>query len=159
MKSQPVVVAHDITIDAPLEAAWSFIRNPQLLSRCIPGVSSVTENSDGSFSVLVEITLSLLKARFDLEVQILEEAPPDSIVASIEGAERLTGSNLEARNRMQLNPSDRGTELSFTIDAAISGKLAALGGGSVIKLTSRKMARAFADRVRQQLEEQTTRAE
>ena len=59
-------------MDVPAEEVWAFLRNPETLSQCIPGVSSVAAKSDGSFSVLVEITLSLLTARFDLEVQILE---------------------------------------------------------------------------------------
>ena len=61
---------------------------------------------------------------------------------------------LVAQNSMGLRSMCSGMEVSFSIDAKLSGKLAALGGGSVIKLTSRKLAREFAKRVKQRLEEQ-----
>jgi carbon monoxide dehydrogenase subunit G len=48
---------------------------------------------------------------------------------------------------------------AFLRNPKLSGKLAALGGGSVIKLTSREMARQFAKRVKQRLKEQAIHAQ
>lgn len=159
MKTQTVFVEQAFVVDLPQSEAWTFLRNPQKLGACIPGVTNVDANADGSFGVLVEITLSLLTARFELLVKILEEDPPSIMVASLQGSDPKSRSVLLAQNSIGLRETSSGTEVSFSIDASLSGKLAALGGGSVIKLTSRKMARQFAERVKQQLEEQTAHAQ
>ena len=155
MKTQTVFVEQAFVVDLPQSEVWTFLRNPQELGACIPGVTNV----DGSFSFLVEITLLLLTARFELLVKILEEDLPSIMVASLQGSDPKSRSVLLAQNSIGLRETSSGTEVSFSIDASLSGKLAALGGGSVIKLTSRKMARQFAERVKQQLEEQTAHAQ
>lgn len=152
MTARPVVVEHAFTVNAPLDRVWAFMRNPALISACIPGVSDVTRRDDGTFNAVVQVTLSLIKARFELLVRIAEEQPPFCLIAEIRGEDGKTGTLLETRNRVDLSAGAGETEVAFRIDAKLTGKLAALGGGSLVKLTSRRMARDFAANVKERIE-------
>ena len=153
MVSQPVVVERTFTVDAPQDRAWAFFRNPASLSACIPGVSDVTALRAGTFRATVEVTISILKARFDTQVCIAEEQPPSCLVVKMSGKDGKTQTLLETRNTVNLVSKDgRQTEVTFRIDAKLTGKLAALGGGMAVKLKSRQIARAFALEVTQKIE-------
>jgi carbon monoxide dehydrogenase subunit G len=153
MMSQPVRVERAFTVNAPRERVWAFLRDPACLSACIPGVSDVKALKDSAFQAIVEVTILTLTARFDLDVRIAEETPPSCMVAEMSGKDEKTGSLLETRNRVELKAMEGDqTEVVFCIDARLSGKLAALGGGMAVKIKSRQMAREFAKEVKCRIE-------
>ena len=153
MVTQPVVVEGTLTVNVPQDRAWSFLKHPASLSACIPGVSNITARQDGTFQATVEVAISVLKAQFDMQVRIAEEQPLSCLVAEMSGSDAKTGTLLKTRNRVDLTPKNSGqTRIAFRIDAVLSGKLAALGGGMAVKLHSRRMARAFAATLKQNME-------
>lgn len=153
MTTQPVSVERRFDVDAPRDRVWSFMRDPASFSSCIPGVSDVQALDDGTFRATVEAKVSILTARFPMSVRIVEEDPPMHLVAEMSGTDEKTGTRLETRNEVYLREGDEGTtEVTFGIDAKLSGKLAALGGGMAVKLKSRHMAKAFAQEVKERIE-------
>ncbi len=153
MVTQPVTVERTFTVNVPQDRAWAFLRDPASLSTCIPGVSDVTALEDGAFRATVEVAISILKARFDMHVCIAKEQPPSCLVAEMSGKDEKTQTLLETRNTVTLRAKENSqTEVAFRIEAKLTGKLAALGGGMAVKLKSRQMARAFAKEVKQKIE-------
>ncbi len=153
MTTQPVSVERSFDIDAPRDRVWSFMRDPASFSSCIPGVSDVEALDDGTFRATVVAKVSILTACFPMSVRIMEEDPPRHLVAEMSGTDAKTGTHLETRNEVDLREGDGGrTEVAFRIDAKLSGKLAALGGGMAVKLKSRQVAKAFALEVKAKIE-------
>ena len=153
MTTQPVLVERSFVVEAPGDRVWSFLRDPASFSSCIPGVSDVQALDDGTFKATVEAKVSILTARFAMSVRIVDEDPPKRLVAEMAGADEKTGSRLETRNEVDLREGEgETTEVAFRIDARLSGKLAALGGGMAVKLKSRQMAKAFAAEVKTRIE-------
>ena len=153
MTTQPVLVERSFEVDAPRDRVWAFMRDPASFSSCIPGVSDVEALSDGTFSAVVGVKVSILTARFAVSVRIVEEDSPRHLVAEMSGTDAKTGTRLETRNEVHLRQGDDGiTEVAFRIDARLSGKLAALGGGMAVKLKSRQMAKTFAKEVKARIE-------
>ncbi len=152
--AQDVGVANSFIVQAPQNQVWGFLRDPISLSTCMPGVSDIKALEDGTFRATVEVKISLITARFQMEMQITEEEPPHYLLAEMCGKDDRTGSLLESRSHLELKEAGKGdTEVGFRIDARLSGLLSALGGGMAVKLKSRQMAASFAAAAKQRIED------
>jgi len=151
--AQDVGVANSFIVQASQNRVWRFLRDPISLSACIPGVSDIKALEDGTFRAIVEVKISLLTARFHMEMQIAKEEPPLYLVAEMRGKDDRTGSLLESSSHVELKEAGADeTEVEFRIDARLSGLLSALGGGMAVKLKSRQMAASFAAAAKQRIE-------
>ncbi|MBI4532033.1 MAG: SRPBCC family protein [Candidatus Latescibacteria bacterium] len=157
MITQPIKIAQTFTVHPPLETVWGFLRDPESFASCIPGVERVEAIDERTFKATVTVKIMLVTARFRIVVRITEEQPPLSLVSTIDGDDEKTRSGLEMTNTLTLRSfvsggTHEGTEVAYQIDARLSGKLAALGGGIAVKLKASQMGREFAQEVRRRVE-------
>jgi carbon monoxide dehydrogenase subunit G len=153
MTTQPITIRQKFTVNVPIETVWGFLRDPELFTSCIPGVEQIEAIDERTFRAMVTVKITLVTARFRITVEITEEQPPACLMSMIRGDDEKTKSGLEMMNTLTLTPSINGeTEVAYRIDAKLSGKLAALGGGIAVKLKAAQMGREFAQEVKRNLE-------
>ena len=113
-------------IEAPIDAVWAFVRNPQTVAPCIPGCEELNKTSDTEFQAVATTKLGPVKARFKGKVQLTDLNPPNGYKISGEGDGGVAGF-AKGGATVALTEKDGGTLLSYNVEAQIGGKLAQLG--------------------------------
>lgn len=142
-------IEDECVLPAPREKVWAMLNDIEVLRACIPGCESLEEHDGGRMTAVVTTKIGPIKARFAGDVQLSDLVPPVSYTIQGEGKGGIAGF---AKGRADVALSDHpdGTLLRYTVDVAIGGKIAQLGG-RLIAATSKKLSeqffKAFAERV------------
>ncbi len=130
-------------IEAPRDAVWSGLNNPDILKQSIPGCESLEQVSDTEFNAVVQAKVGPVKAKFKGSVTLSDLNPPESYRISGEGKGGAAGF---AKGGAVVTLSEDGdaTILKYDVDADVGGKLAQIGG-RLLEGTSKKLAGEFFD--------------
>jgi uncharacterized protein len=129
--------AGSVDIAAPRDRVWAFVIDPNQVGQCGPGVESIDVIDATHFKATAKVGIGFISARFVVNMEMAEQAPPDRAVIKAHG--QAPGSAVDATASMQLSDLDGGgTRMDWTADVAIAGSLASLGG-RLIEGTANKM--------------------
>lgn len=147
-----MIIENKIDVRAPINEVWDFLLNIEEMSKCMPGVESVTK-SDGSASYTgtLKIGIGPITAQFSGHLSIKEIKPPTFLSAELSGDDRASASFVKATFTANLEPVDEGTRLHYKMDLTLRGRLAQFGT-AVVNATAKKMTADFAENLRAKLE-------
>jgi 2-furoyl-CoA dehydrogenase large subunit len=114
-------------VKAPPEAVWAMLLDADVLASIIPGSHGVQKLSDTHFRADVTLGVGPVKGRYKADVQLSNLDPPRAVTlsGSVVGALGTGGGT----GRVTLTPDGQGgTVISYTYEAAVGGKVAAVGG-------------------------------
>ncbi len=141
----------NVTIQAPREAVWEFLTEPDQVSTCAPGLESLTVIAPGErFEVVAAVGFGTVKVRFVTDVKWTELDAPHRARMVAHGT--APGSAVDVQASMEL--AEQGpeiTQMTWTAQVTVSGTITSLASrlmGSVTK----KVTNAFFDCVRKQVE-------
>ena len=118
-------------------------RDAEVLKRCIPGCQSLEKTSDTELKATVGLKVGPVNAKFNGDVTLSDMDPPNSYRISGSGKGGAAGSASGGAD-VKLAAVDGGTELSYDVDAKVSGKIAQLGA-RLIDATAASLANKFFD--------------
>ena len=128
-------------IPAPREEVWRALNDPDILGRSIPGCQEIEKVTDTHFTAKVTAKVGPVKANFLGAVTLSDLDPPNGYTISGEGKGGAAGF-ARGGAKVTLTQDGDGTLLSYTVNAAVGGKLAQIGS-RLIDATARKMAEQF----------------
>jgi uncharacterized protein len=129
-------------IDAPRETVWNGLNDPKILQACIPGCDKIESSSPTEMKATVVIKVGPVKASFAGEVTLSDLKAPESYRISGKGQGGFAGF-AEGGATVQLTAlSPTQTQMDYTVDAQIGGKLAMLGS-RLIDSTAQSLAGQF----------------
>lgn len=128
-------------ISAPRDVVWRALNSADALKACIPGCEDLEKTSENGFTATVVQKIGPVKARFNGEVQLENINAPESYTIRGEGKGGVAGFAKGGAD-VHLAEDANGTLLTYTVNAQIGGKLAALGS-RLIESTSKKLAAKF----------------
>jgi carbon monoxide dehydrogenase subunit G len=131
-------------LPAPQADVWRKLNDVDVLKRCIPGCESLEKTGENDLKATVALKIGPISARFQGNVTLSDLDPPNAYRISGSGNGGVAGSGNGGAN-VRLRPSGTGTELSYDVDANVSGKIAQLGG-RLIDATAASLANQFFDR-------------
>jgi carbon monoxide dehydrogenase subunit G len=145
--------SHSLIVDAPAEQVWSMLRDPNSIAPAIPGFQSLNVVDDDNFSVQIAQRIGPFRASFDLRMTLTEVVKLKLIRATGQGAEA-GGGLLKVPSAVveMASLGDGKTELSFTIEFTLLGKLGAMGY-PLVKRKAGEMAQLFGENLRERLEQ------
>ena len=114
-------------VAAAPEAVWAMLLDPDTLAAIIPGAHDVRKVSDTRFTADVTLGIGPVKGRYKAQVALSALDPPKAVTLSgkVDGNLGFGGGS----GRITLTPdSAGGTELSYTYEAFVGGKVASVGG-------------------------------
>ncbi|MCP5180746.1 MAG: carbon monoxide dehydrogenase subunit G [Pseudomonadales bacterium] len=129
-------------IPAPKARVWAALNDPQVLAGCIQGCQEMQRLDDSHFDARVKARVGPVSATFDVALELQDVRAPDSyrIVGNVKGGAAGFARG-EAVVKLDAAEAD-GTRLTYTVEAAIGGKLAQVGS-RLIDAATRKMADEF----------------
>ncbi len=131
-------------IAADRATVWAHLNSADTLRACIPGCEELTGSPADGFAAVVKQKVGPVKATFKGAVTLADVTPPESYRIVGEGKGGVAGFAKGSAD-VQLVDLPEGTELRYSVDAAVGGKLAQLGN-RVVGGFARKMADEFFDR-------------
>ena len=138
-------ITGEYQIDAPREAVWAALNDPEMLKKCIPGCESLEKVSDTQFAAKVTAAIGPVRAKFNTALSLEDLKPPESY--------RLVGESKAAAGfgsgsaTVKLEENDGGTLLRYNADFKVGVNLAQVGSRLVLGAT-KKTADDFSARFR-----------
>ncbi|WP_086997032.1 SRPBCC family protein [Rhizobium sullae] len=128
-------------INAPRDAVWIALNDPEVLKRCIPGCQSLEMKSPTELAAVVKVKIGPVSATFNGEVTLTNVNAPESYTISGEGKGGVAGF---AKGGADVTLTAEGAEtvLQYAVKAHVGGKLAQLGA-RLVDSTSQKLAQQF----------------
>ncbi|MFV0491604.1 MAG: CoxG family protein [Pseudorhodobacter sp.] len=144
-------------IAADVATVWSAILSAEVLKECVPGCESMSGNPEEGFEAIVVQKVGPVKAKFTGKVTLSDMVEGESLTINGEGKGGAAGFAKGSAN-VTLAPSEKGTLLSYEVEAKVGGKLAQLGS-RIIDGFAKKMADDFFTRFQAAVEENPEEAE
>ncbi|EKF19375.1 SRPBCC family protein [Nitratireductor pacificus] len=137
-----MVIEGEERIEAPVDAVWRALNDPEVLKACIPGCEELEKTSDTEFAATVALKIGPIKARFNGAVELSNLNPPHSYTISGEGKGGVAGFAKGGADVALREDGADATILSYSAKADVGGKMAQLGS-RLIQSTSKKLAGQF----------------
>jgi carbon monoxide dehydrogenase subunit G len=129
-------------INAPRQAVWLALNDPEVLKQSIAGCEELAKTSDTEFQAQVTAKVGPVKAKFSGKVTLSELDPPNGYTITGEGSGGAAGfAKGGAKVRLE-DAENSGTLLKYEVHAQIGGKLAQIGS-RLVDGAARKMADEF----------------
>ena len=127
-------VEKTFTVQAPPQVVWDFAKDPERMAPCIPGCTGISAVDDTRYKARVAVKVGPISAKFNLELEIVDETPPVEIISKTRGEEGTRASMLTADNVVRLSPNgDGSTEVYCSSESSITGRLGKYGAGMMMK--------------------------
>lgn len=131
----------EVAINVPRERVWAALNDAAVLRQCIPGCEEVVDESPTERRARVMVKLGPVRARFNGRVTLSEVEAPQRCVMGFEGSGGAAGM-ASGRSQVELHEEGGGTRLTYTVKAAIGGKLGQIGG-RMIDASAKQLADQF----------------
>ena len=128
-------------IEAPREAVWKALNDPEVLKQAIPGCQEIEKVSDTEFTATVKAKVGPVSATFKGAVTLADLDPPKGYTISGQGKGGAAGF-AKGGAKIRLEEDGAATVLRYDVDAQVGGKLAQIGS-RLIDATAKKMADDF----------------
>ena len=145
-------LAGEYRIEAPRDAVWQALNDPDVLKQCIPGCQEIEKESDTAFNARVKSKIGPVSATFKGKVTLSELDPPNGYTISGEGQGGVAGF-AKGGARVTLEEDGAATMLRYTADGQVGGKLAQVGA-RLVEGTAKKVADDFFTRFNELVSQQ-----
>ena len=143
--------AGTVEIKAPRDRVWAFVTDPNQVGSCGPGVESIEVVDETHFRARAKVGVGFISARFVVDLEMAEQAPPDRAVIRARG--QAPGSAVDATASMTLADGPyAATLMDWVADVTIAGTIASVGA-RLIEGTANKMIGQTFECMRAKLEE------
>lgn len=129
------------TLDATPAEVWAALFDRAVLEQAIPGCETLDQSSDTDFAAVVKLKIGPVSARFKGDVSLSDIEPLVACTLSGKGSGGIAGF-AKGSARVTLTSAGDTTILTYRAEAAVGGKLAALGN-RLLKSTAQKLADEF----------------
>jgi uncharacterized protein len=137
-------------LSAAPEQVWAVITDPAVLARTIPGCESLQQVGENSYTMAVSAGVGAIRGKYAGEVRLSDLSFPKSYVMHASGSGG--PGSVRATVQIRLEPSDAGTELTYSADAVVGGAVAGVGQ-RMITGVAKRMAGQFFSAVDRELAE------
>jgi 2-furoyl-CoA dehydrogenase large subunit len=115
-----------VELPATPAQVYAVLLDPDALVKVIPGCHALEQVGPNHYRADVTIGIGLVKARYAAEIRLSDLDPPHGLSLGGKGVSSL--GSAEGAGRIRLDAIGGGTRLSYDYSAAVSGKVAAVGG-------------------------------
>jgi len=140
-------VAGEISVSAPREQVFGRLSDARFFASCIDGVQDLTEIDARHYSARFTTKIAYMRFNFKVNVEMTLISAPDAIEAKVEGTPMGVVGRLTATASTQLSERGLHTDIHYTIDASLTGKLGSIGE-PVLKAKAKEMEKQFVQRLK-----------
>jgi len=113
------------TFDAPLEAVWEAVRDPDVLSKVLPGCERLQETGENEYEGEINIRVGPVQGKFQGKLTLSNIIEPESYHIDLQGQGQ--PGFVKGLGDLKLESNGSQTLLTYTGEAQISGRIASVG--------------------------------
>jgi len=152
-----MLIEGKIDVPADRQGLWDFLLDLERFSSCLPGIESVEQLDDDTFTGVLTTKLGPMSGSFNFRSTIVERVPPTAMKTRTEGKDSVTGSTVCTELDLSLEETGPArSTLAYRANVEVSGPLAIIGD-MVLRGTATFLMTDFARRLRARLEAQPAR--
>ena len=152
-------IAKTFTVNAPQQKVWEFITSPEQVAPCIPGCEGAEETEPGKYKAVIKTKVGPIKTTFKVDIERTEERPPEFASYDTKGEEGSRASRIKATSTLSLKElSGEGTEVTYTSDINMMGRLGKFGSGMMQKVAD-GIGNEFVAALKEKVEEKSSASE
>lgn len=146
-------LSDSFTVGSPASKVWELLWDFPRLASCMPGCEEIEAIDESNFKARVKQSVGPFRVEMDISLSIQEATPEERIVVTGSGGDRRGNSLKITRALLEMAPiSPEETQVSYSIDFTLFGKLATLGY-PMVKRKARDLAVEFSKRISSALEQ------
>ena len=129
------------TLNAPRELVWTLMIDPDVLSRCVPGVQSL-ENTEGtSYKLALKTGVGAIKGVYTGAIRLEDLREPEHYIMIVDGK----GAAGFVKGVGALDLAERGDEtvVTYAGDVSVGGTIASVGQRMVLSTAKMMTAQFF----------------
>jgi carbon monoxide dehydrogenase subunit G len=150
-----VQLEHSFSVQADPDVTFAYLLDVNRVAACIPGISSVEEQSDNTFLGTLRVKVGPIAITYRGTATIVSRDDEHRrATLEAEGIEGVGAGRVKANAVMQVEPGSEGSTITITTDLAIAGRLAGFGRG-IIDGVARRIVGEMARCISTQLETST----
>jgi carbon monoxide dehydrogenase subunit G len=135
-----------IEVQAKKIDVFNRLNDVNFFASCIEGVTNLQEIEKNKYTATFETKVAYIRIKFEIFVEISQSIPPDKIVAKSEGKPMGIVGRLTATSTANLSEANGITQIDYSIDLALTGKLGSLGQ-PVIRSKTKELEHQFAKNI------------
>jgi len=129
-------------IPASVEALWTALNDPKVLTRCIPGCKTMTEIAPDAYKVDMQLRVAAVGGSFEGEISLSDKQAPKTCNIKVSGAGTLGHGNGTAR--FEIEPDgENGSQLVYKGTGEIGGLVAGVGQRILASVSKHLIGRFF----------------
>ena len=148
-----MLIESEFTFDAPREAVYDGLQDPDVLASALPGTDRLELTGDDRYEGLMEASVGpVTAARFAVVVELKNKVRPESFDMHVDGKGKAGFVNGVAN--VVLEESDGGTVMKYRADLQVGGRVASVGqrlldsvGKAMSKQGLEAVSRSLAERL------------
>lgn len=113
------------TFQAPREAVWDAIMDPEIMGRALPGGEKLEKASDTEYVGVMDVRVGPVQGKFQGKIELLEVDRPQSCTMKVDG--RGAPGFLSGSGSWQLAADGNATVMTYSGDVEVGGKIANVG--------------------------------
>ncbi len=131
----------DFLLTASRQEVWDKLNDTEVLKDCIPGCEALDETSENVYQAGIRAKVGPVNAKFKSEISLRDINEPESYVLAVKSKGGAAGMG-EGLARVQLLEQDNATQLNYSVEFKVQGKLAQIGSRLIMNVIQ-KMSNQF----------------
>ena len=121
-------IATSVTLTAPADAVWAFVREPAQVAGCLPNLQDfVPAGQPNRYTTTLVERLGPFQVRIALTLDVTEDAAARRMVAAVSGDDRGGQARVRGEVRATVQAVDEGSRLDVESAVEVLGRMASLG--------------------------------
>ena len=130
-------LAHDFTVDTPVDRAWAVLTDVERIAPCMPG-AELTEVDGDTYHGLVKVKVGPITAQYKGTASFVEkDEAAHRAVLKAAGRDARGQGNAAATVTAVMTEQGDGTRVAIATDMTVSGRVAQFGRGVMADVTAR----------------------
>ena len=89
-------VEKTFTVQASPQTVWDFAKDPEKMAPCVPGCKEIIAVDETHYKARVAVKVGPISAKFNLDLEIVEETPPVEIISKTRRRGRHPGKHVDS---------------------------------------------------------------
>jgi uncharacterized protein len=128
------------TIKAPRELVWNLMIDPDILSRCVPGVQSLENTEDNSYKLVLKTGVGAIKGVYNGAITLEDMREPEHYKMIVDG--KGGAGFVKGVGALDLMEQGDETVVAYSGDVSVGGTIASVGQRMVLS-TAKMMTSQF----------------
>ena len=126
------------TFEAPRQAVWEALMDPEVLAKVMPGCEKLEEVEENKYKGILNVKVGPVQGKFEGVVTITEVNPPEGYSIQVDG--RGPAGFMKGVGQIRLEDQGETTLIHYGGDAQVGGRIASVGQ-RLLDTTAKSMSR------------------